>query len=428
MNTATKLVGLAALATTIAVAAAGCSASPGSGGPVATTAPPNSVDLRMTVWTSNEDQLALFDSIAEEYKSDHLEIKSITFESLPFADYNTTLTTQIAGGNSPDLAWMGDLSKDLIASDALVPLTDTLTATKGWDYDDLLGSVTAEFSVDDQLYAYPFSNSPFALYVNENLLAQSGQTLDTDDLTWQQVSAVGSAVNAATGKGGFVIRDFNYASWNTLATVWTGWGASAWNKDGTKCTFDSDEMVDAFEFLHDAIYVDNSMPGPGTTADFFAGDSAFTIAQVSRASLLDGSFEYSVYPLPEGPEGTYSVIGQAGVGVLESSAHVQEATDFLAFLTNPENAAKLAQFFPPPRESLLTGEKLAEVNTKLTAEQLQTVVVDQIADAVTLPNHTSPAEIAQKAKTALDAMWTPDADIESVLSSVCTAIDPLLAK
>ena len=99
----------------------------------------------MTVWTSNEDQLALFDSIAEEYQADHPEIKSITFESLPFADYNTTLTTQIAGGNSPDLAWMGDLSKDLIASDALVPLTDTLSATEGWDYDDLLGSVIAEF-------------------------------------------------------------------------------------------------------------------------------------------------------------------------------------------------------------------------------------------------------------------------------------------
>jgi multiple sugar transport system substrate-binding protein len=425
MNTAKKLVGLAALATTLAVVATGCSAEPAV--PAETTAAPGSVDLRMTVWTSNEDQLALFGSIADAYKADHPEIGTITFDSLPFADYNTTLTTQIAGGNSPDLAWMGDLSKDLIDSGALVPLTETLQATSGWDYDDLLDSATAEFTADDQLYAYPFSNSPFALYVNNDLLAQAGQTLDTADLSWDQVSAIGSAVNAATGKGGFVIRDFDYSSWNTLATVWTGWGASAWSEDGTTCTFDSDEMVDAFQFLHDAIFVDKSMPGPGTTADFFAGDSAFTIAQVSRASLLDGSFDVDVYPLPEGPAGAYSVLGQAGVGVLESSAHTQEATEFLAFLTDPENAALLAQYFPPPRESLLTGEKLAENNTKLTAEQLQTVVVDQLPGAVTLPNHTSPAEIAQKGKTALDAMWTPDADVKTVLTSVCTAIEPLLA-
>lgn len=425
MNTAKKLVSAAVLATATAVVLAGCGGAPA---PEPTTAAPNSVDLRMTVWTSNEAQLALFNSIADAYKADHAEIKSITFDSLPFADYNTTLTTQIAGGNSPDLAWMGDLSKDLIASDALVPLTDTLKATEGWNYDDLLGSVTSEFTADGQLYAYPFSNSPFALYVNKNLLAQAGQTLDTSDLTWDQVAAVGSAVNAATGKGGFVIRDFNFSSWNTLATVWTGWGASAWNKDGTQCAFDSDEMVKAFTFLHDAVFVNKSMPGPGTTADFFAGDSAFTVAQVSRASLLDGSFDFDIYPLPAGPSGNYSVLGQAGVGVLKSSSHVQEATDFLAFLTNPENAAKLAQFFPPPRQSLLTGEELAKNNTKLNAEQLQSVVIDQLADAVTLPNHTSPAEIAQKAKTALDAMWTPDADIKTVLTSVCTAIEPLLTK
>lgn len=381
----------------------------------------------MSVWTSNEDQLALFDEIAEAYKADHPEIGTITYESLPFADYNTTLTTQIAGGNAPDLAWMGDLSRDLIDADALVPLTDALKDTKGWGYDDLLGSVTAEFSADDELYAYPFSNSPFALYVNKDLLAQAGVALD-DEVTWDEVSELGAVVHQSTGKAGFVIRDFDYANWGQLATVWAGWGASAWSADGATCTMDSPEMVDAFTFLHDAAFADQSMPGPGTTADFFAGDAAFTVAQVSRAALLDGSFNYDVIPLPSGPEGDYSVIGQAGVGVLSSSSHVQEATDFLAFLTNPDNSEKLAQYFPPPRESLLTGEKLAENNPKLTADQLQTVVVDQLPDAVTLPNHTGPAEIKAAGKTALDAMWTADADVKAVLGATCDALTPLLSK
>jgi ABC-type glycerol-3-phosphate transport system substrate-binding protein len=417
-TTAKKLVSALALGTL--ATAAGC------GG--ATAASDEDVELRMTVWTSNEDHLALFDSIADAYIADHPEIKSITFESLPFEEYNTTLTTQIAGGNAPDLAWMGDLSADLIDSGALVPLTETLEGTEGWGFEDLLPSVTGEFSRDGELYAYPFSNSPFALYVNTDLLDEAGQTLDPEGLTWDQVSALGSAVNAATGKGGFVVNDFNYSSWNTLATVWTAFGASAWNEDGTECGFDSPEMAEAFTFLHKAIYTDKSMPGPGTTADFFAGDAAFAVAQVSRAGNLDGSFAYDIQPLPAGPVGTYSVIGQAGMGVLQSSAHVEAATGFLAYLTNPENAAKLAQYFPPPRQSLLTGEALAANNTKFTAEQLQTVVVDQVAGAVTLPNHTNPAEIAQKAKTALDAMWTEDADVAAVLGTVCDAIDPLLAQ
>lgn len=423
--TSAKKLGAVAAVTAMGLALAGCAASAPE--PVETTAAPGSVDLRMSVWTSNEDQLALFDAIAEAYKADHPEIGDITYESLPFADYNTTLTTQIAGGNAPDLAWMGDLSRDLIDADALVPLTEALKDTKGWGYDDLLGSVTAEFSADDELYAYPFSNSPFALYVNKDLLAQAGVALD-DEVTWEKISELGAAVHQGTGKAGFVIRDFDYANWGQLATVWTGWGASAWSADGTTCTMDSPEMVDAFTFLHDAAFVDQSMPGPGTTADFFAGDAAFTVAQVSRAALLDGSFAYDVIPLPSGPEGDYSVIGQAGVGVLASSPHVQEATDFLAFLTNPENAEKLAQYFPPPRESLLTGDKLAENNPKLTAEQLQSVVVDRLPDAVTLPNHTGPAEIKAAGKTALDAMWVADADVKAVLGATCDALTPLLSK
>ncbi|GAB2873613.1 ABC transporter substrate-binding protein [Streptomyces mayteni] len=418
----TRKVPSAVALTTVLALSAACSGS------TSDTSDDGAVELRMTVWTSDNAQLGLFDSIADAYLADHPEVTGITFESLPFADYNTTLTTQIAGGNAPDLAWMGDLSRDLIASDALLGLTETFEATPGWEYDDLLDSATAEYSRDGTLYAYPFSNSPYALYVNTDLLAAAGQEIDPATLTWDQVAAAGAAVHAETGEAGFVVRDFDYTAWNTLATVWTGWGAAAWSADGRTCTFDSPEMEDAFTFLHDAVFTSEAMPGPGTTADFFAGDAAFTVAQVSRASLLTGEFDFALHPLPAGPAGDYSVLGQAGMGVLSSSEHPEQAADFLAYLTNPENAAQLAQYFPPPRMSLLTGDQLAANNEVLDAAQLQAAVVDQLPDAVTLPNHTSPAEIAQRGKTALDAMWQPDADIPAVLRSVCAAIDPILAR
>ncbi|MEU2133854.1 sugar ABC transporter substrate-binding protein [Streptomyces sp. NPDC018352] len=423
MNRTRKLVGALALATALTLTAACGSSTGGSGDSGA-----KDVRLRMTVWTSNQDQLKLFDSIADAYRAKHPEVSSITFESLPFEDYNTTLTTQIAGGNAPDLAWMGDLSRDLMASDALVGLTDKLKATPGWQYDDLEASATKEFSRHGTLYAYPFSTSPYALYVNTDLLAKAGQKIDPKNLTWDQVAAAGAAVHADTGKAGFVIRDFDYKSWNMLATVWTGFGASAWSPDGKTCTFTSPQMQKAFTFLHDAVFKTQAMPGPGTTADFFAGDSAFTVAQVSRSSLLTDKFKYALYPLPAGPAGEYSVIGQAGMGVLAAGKHKTQAADFLAYLTNPTNSEKLAQFFPPPRTSMLTGAKLAADNKFLTATQLQDAVVDQLPNAVTLPNHTNPAEIAQKGKTALDAMWKADADVPAVLKSVCSAIQPLLAK
>ncbi|MUK00483.1 extracellular solute-binding protein [Vibrio cholerae] len=419
MRPATKL--MASFAAVGMVAAlSGCSSAgdePESSAPVA---------LRMSVWTSDENQLAVFNSMADAYMADHPEVESITFESLPFADYNSTLTTQAAGGNAPDLAWVGDIAKDLIDAGALAPLSETFGSTEGYEYDDILPSVTESFSQDGELYAYPFSNSPFALYVNKDLIAQAGQTIDPETLSWEDVDRVGAAVTESTGKPGYIIRDFDFSGWLSLANVWAGWGAQPWNDDGTECTMDSPEMVEAFEFFHDSVYVSGATPGPGVTADFFAGDAAFTTAQVSRASLLDGSFEFEIYPLPIGPAGEYGNIGQAGMAALQGGENVEEATSFLAFMTNPENSAKLAQFFPPPRQSLLSGEELAKVNTKLSAEQLDRVVVNELGDVSATPPVTSPAEITSLGKTALDQMWSPDADVAAVLGSVCDAIDPVL--
>jgi multiple sugar transport system substrate-binding protein len=185
-------------------------------------------------------------------------------------------------------------------------------------------------------------------------------------------------------------------------------------------------MQDAFEYLHEAIFTEHAYPGPGVSADFFVGDSAFTVTQISRASLIDDSFAWNVLTLPEGPEGLQNVVGQAGIGVLAKSPNAKAAADFLAFFTNPENAQKLAQYFPPPRTSLLNADTLAATNKKLSAEQIDEVVIKAFEGAITKPSHTGSAEIAAQVKTALDPMWQADADVASVLSGVCDAIEPLL--
>ena len=392
------------------------------------------IDLRMTVWSSNEAHLELFNSIADEYMAENPEIASITFDPLPFEDYTTTLTTQIAGGQAPDLAWvLENAAPDFVSSGALAPLTETLEATEGFEYDDLVPSAIELWQQDDTLYGYPFSTSPFGVFVNEDLLTEAGQPTSTElvangSWNWENVSEIGSEINASTGKAGFVIRDFDYQLWDYLSTVWNGWGAQPWSEDGTTCEFNSPEMVEAFTFLHDAAFEKNSMPGPGTTADFFAGDAAFTVTQISRASLLeDSDMNWNLLPLPEGPAGEYAVVGQGGIGALAQGENVQAATEFLAYFTNPENSAKLSAYFPPPRQSLLTTETFAASNPMLSAEQIESVVIDGIANGSVRPSHEGQAEISQQVRSSLDALWVADADVEQVLTSVCTSIDPLLA-
>lgn len=422
-----KMLGAAALVAAASLVFSGCSAaSPSADEPVS---------LRMTVWTSNEDQLAMFDEIADAYIAEHPEVSSITFDPLDFESYTTTLTTQLAGGNPPDMAWvLENAAPDFVSSGALVPLDDTLSATDGYELDDLSESATQLWRTEDgALAAYPFSTSPFVVFANDDLLAAAGQPTAAElqasgNWDWETVSDVGSKVSAATGKAGFVVRDFEYTQWDYLSTVWNGWGAAPWSEDGATCTLDSPEMVDAFTFLHDAAFTQKSMPGPGTTADFFAGDAAFTVTQISRASLLaeSGIGSWELLPLPEGPEGEYSVIGQAGLGALAQGKHPEQAADFIAYFTNPENSAKLATYFPPARNSQLTPETLSAANPVLTETQLADVVVPAISAGTVRPSHTGSAEIQQEVRSGLDGLWVENADIAGTLSSVCDAITPLL--
>ncbi|MEL7978157.1 sugar ABC transporter substrate-binding protein [Isoptericola sp. F-RaC21] len=395
--------------------------------------PDEPVDLRMTVWTADEKQLAMFQEIADAYVAENPDlVSSVSFDSIPFEDYTTALTTQLAGGNAPDLAWIFESNApEFVSSGALVDLAPVLSEAEGYQYDDLEPSALELWKDGDGLYAYPFSNSPFGVFVNTDQLEAAGQKNPADlvaagDWTFDAARDMAAAAAEKSGKQGLVVRDFDYQAWENLATVWSGWGAAPWSADGTQCTFTDPAMVEAMTWIHDATFADGAMPGPGTTADFFAGDAAMTITQISRASSLDDSFGWDVVPLPAGPSGKQNVIGQAGIGVFAAGKTPDVAADFLAWFTDPENAEKLSAYFPPPRESLLTADSLAAANPLLSADQLQDVVVDGITDAVTKPSHKNFAKLQETVRSQLDAMWTADADVAGVLGDTCDAITPLL--
>lgn len=413
---------LAALTLTAVLTATAC------GGGQDTPAASGPQPLRMTIWTSTEAHLKLFGEIAEEYRKTHPNVGKITFDPIPFETYTTTLTTQIAGGKAPDLAWILESSApDFVSSGALAPLRSRID-----NVGELIPSATRLWEKDGELYAYPFSTSPFGVFVNNDLVRAAGQKTprelaEAGTWDWKHAAAVNAAAAAKSGKSGLVILNFDYKGWDNLATVWGGWGAKAWSDDGATCTFNGPEMTEAMTFLHKSIFTDRAMPGPGTTADFFSGEAAMAVAQISRAAMLkDATFDWDLVPLPAGPKGPYAVIGQAGIGVLKKSPNAELAADFLAFFTNTANSAKLAAYFPPPRRSQLTADTLARTNPLLKPDQLQQVVIDGIGKGVVKPSHTGQAELAQTVRAALDPLWKPDADVKAVLDGVCAKIQPML--
>lgn len=429
---------MATAACTAALGLAACSAADPDPGSSPTTEDGSAtggepIDLTVAVWTDAEAHLTVLNGIADSYLADHPEIGSITFETLPWDAYSTTLVTRIGAGQSPDLAWLTEKeAPEWIANGALYDVQPAMQADASFEFDDLVASAMAGWQVDGATYGYPFSTSAFGLFYNATLLEEAGVALPDEliasgEWTWDEARDIAGTAAAETGKAGLVFGSFDYLNWDNLATLFATYGAQPWSEDGTTCEFDSPEMVEALSFFHDGVYQLGAFPEPGTSPDFFAGDSTMIITQISRASTLaDAPFDWGLVPVPAGPAGAVPVYGQGAVAVLASSPHPEEASAFFTYLTGPDASEQLAAFFPPPRTSLLNADVLAAANPMLSEQQIEGVLVDGVVNGQVKPSHPNWAAVNDEATTALDALWVADGDAATVLPQVCEAISPFL--
>ena len=391
-------------------------------------------DLRMTVWTGSEAHLAMLDGIAANFAETHPGV-TVTFETVPFADYVQKVTRQLAGGNAPDMGWLLETSAPtFVQAGVLAEIGETLRATEGYDFDDLSQPAMTLWQDGDAVYGVPFSTSPFIIYFNKTMYDAAG--LETPDVlaargawTWETLAEQAAALTRPDeGIWGFQSVDgegYGARALHTLVPIIRAYGGDAWSAEGT-CGFAAPEAFQAATLYHDMIFEARSAVPPGEQGDFFTGNAALTMTQISRVSKLEGAaFEWGVAPLPSGPAGEVDVVGQAAVVVFANGPNPELAAEFVAHMTDPANTATMAAFFPPARASVLASDGFLASNPAVTPEQMQ-VVADGIEAGVVLPYHPAYPQIEAAMRPAFDALWSPGADVQGALDGLCAAIEPLL--
>jgi len=213
-----------------------------------------------------------------------------------------------------------------------------------------------------------------------------------------------------------------------MSPLMWAYGGGAWTDDGKNCLLDKPETAQAVQLLHNMIYTDKSMVPPGNEANFQSGKVGMSIFILSGlGTLKDATFKWDVVPLPSGPAGNTTYIGQAGIVVFNTSKHQAVARDFAKFMTTKANVTKFAQFFPPARISVLKDGALMKSNPLVT-ENINQVITAGIQSGHTLPTHLEFAKIDLAAKAEFDKLWNKDADVKAVLAGTCKAITPYLNK
>lgn len=385
-------------------------------------------ELRFTVWTGNEAHLSMLNGIAEAFTETHPDV-TVRFETIPAADYTQKLTFQLAGGNAPDLGWMfEDSIPAFIEAGVVADIGPALRETEGYALDDFSEPAMALWSKEDAVYGIPFSTSPFMIYYNKDMFDAAGledplALAEKGEWTMDSFRAAAKALAESGDAWGFEFKDgqgYDSRIMHAIMPPIRAHGGYAW-QDGD-CGFDNPEAVAAITQLHEMIFADKSIVPPGEQGDFFSGSAAMTVNQISRASKMpEAGFAWGIAPLPSGPAGEAPIIGQAGISVFAESPNKDLATEFAAFMTNAENVATMAQFFPPARAAVLDSDAFIDANQLIPADQMAHVSGAIKAGRV-LPSHEKAPQILAAMKPRFDALWRADADVPKALEAVCSAI------
>jgi len=386
-------------------------------------------DLRVTVWTGSDSHLAMLDEIADGFEAENPGT-TVTFETIPFSEYTRGLTLQLAGGNPPDVGWL--LESDaptFVSAGVLTDIGPALRDDAEYDFADFAEPAMGLWVEGEAVYGVPFSTSPFMIFYNATAFEEAGLPLPSalaaeGNWTWETLrSSAAELSDGPNGFWGFEANDgqgYDSRIMHAMMPVIRAHGGDAWT-DG-ECGFASPEAISAMELYHAMIFDDGSVVPPGEIGDFFAGDAAMTMNQISRVSrLTDAGFDWGIAPLPTGPGGQSDVIGQAAMVVFGQGENQELATALIAHMTSQEAVARLAEFFPPARSSVLASDAFIQSNPGVSPEQMG-MVRAAIEGGIVLPAHENYPQILAAMSPRVDALWQADADVPSVMASVCDAI------
>ena len=387
------------------------------------------VSLRFSTWAGG-DALALLQQLAQEYTTQNPNVK-VSVEVTPFADYPRKVAVQLASGDGPDVGWLAEQSVPTFQASKSLRDLSSLTSDAAFRIADFPISALSLWKQGSGVYGVPFSNSPQVLFYNKDLFAKTGLSTPLQQYakgSWDYAAFRASAktIKDKSDAYGARIMRLDTKAWNsgTLGVLWSH-GGNVFNTN-LKCAMNTPASVKAFQLMYDMTFKDLSVPRPGDQTTFQSGRLGMYIDNVSfSAQLKDVPFKWGIAPMPKGPAGRVTQLGQAGYVVFAKSAHPNEAQAFLKFLASPAIMARTAKFFPPPRRSVLSSKPYLTSNPAIPAAELKTSLVNQLPYAKVFRTGENFLRVNDVIASGIERLYQPGANVSGVLDDICQQVNGL---
>lgn len=333
-----KSMQIAAGVAVAALALTGCAGTSDGGG----AKDSKTIEL-WTSWTEGADT-----AVAGKKKIEEFEERTgytVNETNFTYDMMRSKLIASAAGGNLPDVVfglpeWVGEFSK-------LGILADMSGTWDAWeDHDQVSDAVKSAMTIDGKVVGLPYSATVRAYLVHDDLLAKAGVETPT---TWEDVVAIGSKVQDATGSSAYGVAGTGVRAPQELVGYLAQQGltiADAQDGGGYRNTWQDDaaslkKAASVFQFYEDifasgAVNANSATYGWEQTDENFA--TGLTATYVSgnwlaerEKSNADAMADVSVHPIPYPSDGQQATYIEAKPVFVMSSAK------------NPTGATELAQ-------------------------------------------------------------------------------------
>lgn len=343
-RTRTMLAGLTAAGLVIALVGCGQQDGGSSGG-----GQDGGVVLRIA-WSGSDDRNVRTQEALDLYMEQHPNV-DIKVEYTTSTNFWDRLTTQVAGGNAPDIIQMsGQLLARYATSDVLLDFGEFVpdpVSDEGWEEAPLEAQ-----TIDGTLYGMPPGVDGHAVLYDVAKFEELGIEVPGSEWTWSEFGELAQQISDAAGDGYYGSEDGG-PQYEALQTFVNQRGKQLF--DGDKLGFDKKDLTDFWQMWTDLRVSGASVPADLQTAQganpensgIVQGYAAMDFTTSSQYSnfvgLSPNSVGMTTYPF--GDDGEPGQVWRAGLAwsITKNTQFPAEAADLIDFLVNDSEAGAVLQ-------------------------------------------------------------------------------------
>lgn len=403
------------------------------------------VTLKFTYWGSPVERKAV-EAAVEKFEA-HYDWITVKPQHIP-ADYETKITTMVAGDEAPDVAYLGEgLGLPWAEEGKLYNILEFLDADPDLNKEDFLPNIWYNWAPGKSLGTNTACEA-FAIFYNSDMFQEAGvelpPTTAADAWTWDEFVNIAKQLTIDRNGKNALDADFDPEKIKQYGiqfpTWWGPWmsmvysnGGSYISEDGTKFALTEPEAVEAIQKMADLINVHHVAPSPAQASSLPAPAVALQSKLVAMTIngqwiLLDlgaAKFNFGVGVLPKLKKSVTLVLGSPTV-IFKSTKYPEESWLLFKWMANPESSLDLQAggLWMPLLKDWYTDPELiakwAEGNPAHPEGYVDAIMKQTIENGISGPSYfvKNFAKIDAIVGPALEQVWLGKKSAEEALNEI----------